>query len=80
MKKIYLIVATITSIFQMNTSFAGKDSVLAQSSSDENCTINSIRCNVPDSYQSKILQGFYDDNLNYVTMYQDGSYSVYFFK
>lgn len=80
MKKIYLIVATITSIFQMNTSFAGKDSVLSESSSYENCTINSTRCNVPNSYQNKILQGFYDDFLNYVTIYQDGSYSVYFFK
>lgn len=80
MKRIYLIVATITSIFQMNTSFAGKDSVLSESSSSENCIINSTSCYVSDFSQIKILQGFYDDFLNYVTIYQDGTYSVYFFK
>lgn len=80
MKRIYLMVATIISIFQMNTSFAGKDSVLSKSLSYENYTTNSRHCYKSDSYESKILQGFYDDFLNYATVYEDGTYSVYFFK
>jgi hypothetical protein len=79
MKKSYLAIALTMSIFQVNEVFSVKDGTLLSSESST-CNYQPYQeVQSTDSYYyNDQPQSYYDDNQNYVTIYVDGTFSVYF--
>ena len=79
MKRSYLAIVLTMSIFQINEVFSGNDGALL---TPENSTCYHQpyqEVQFRDAYyHNDEPQSYYDNNQNYVTVYVDGAYSVYF--